>query len=141
MIKLLRWIGILPAAIAGWYLALFVALIFHGLLDSFCPPDEVTSGMCNASWYPFASRSVICFGAALSAFLVVFFSSLVAPSHRGTVAWVSYLVGAVLALYMAVFASRYASHYLELFSAVAMGLFAVWAVHRFLLPGRVERGT
>jgi len=141
MIKLLRWIGIVPAAIVGWYLALFIALIFHGMLDSFCPPDEVTSGMCNASWYPFASRSVICLGAALSAFLVVLLSSLVAPSHRGTIAWTSYSVGAVLALLMAISASRYASHYLEFFSAVAAGLLAVWAVHRFLLPKHVERGT
>ena len=53
----------------------------------------------------------------------------------------AYVVGAIIALYMAVSASRYASHYLELSSALAAGLLAVWAVHRFLAPKRVVLGT
>ena len=141
MINLLRWIGILPAAIAGWYLALITGLLLLAALDSLCPPEEVVSGMCNASWYPLASRLLMCFGAALSAFLVVLVSSLVEPSQRKAVAWLAYVVGAVIAFYMAVSASRYASHYLELGSALAAGLLAVWAVHRFLAPKRVAPGT
>ena len=141
MINLLRWIGIVPTVIAGWYLALITGLFLFASLDSLCPPEELVSGMCNASWYPLASRLLICFGAALSAFLVVLVASLVAPSHRKAVAWLSYVVGAVIAFYMAVSASRYASHYLELGSALAAGLLAVWVVHRFLAPERVVLGT
>jgi hypothetical protein len=122
----LRWLGIAPAALAGWYLAIAIGLYVHGLLDSFCPPDDVVSGMCLASWYPLASRVVICFGAALAAFLVVVASAFVAPSHRYRVAWIAFAIGAGVALVMSVAASTY----MELFVALTAGLFAVWIVRR-----------
>lgn len=140
MINLLRWIGIVPTVIAGWYLALITGLFLFASLDSLCPPEELVSGMCNASWYPLASRLLICFGAALSAFLVVLVASLVAPSQRKAVAWVAYAIGAVIAFYMAILASRSSSHYLELMTALIAGLLAVWAVHRFPAPKRSVLG-
>lgn len=126
--NLWRWIGVLPAALAGWLLGLATGLFLYGRLASLCPADQMVSGLCGASWYPLASQAVVCFGAALAAFLVVLLPSLVAPSHRITVAWVAFVSGAILAAVLAWLAASPA----ELASALAAGLLAVWAVRKFV---------
>lgn len=124
----LRWIGLLPAALAGWVLAFFIALAMFGWLDSFCPPEEMVSGMCGASWYPLASQAVVCFGAGLSAFFVVGAAAWVAPSHRRVVAWVSFGVGASIAVLVGVVSGG--GLIAELITALASGLLAVGLVHK-----------
>jgi hypothetical protein len=130
MINALRWVGVVPAAVFGWYLALVIGLVLHSVLGSLCPPQEIISGMCTAFWYPLASRSLFCAGAALSAFFVVLFASLVSPSHSRQVAWVVYSVGAGVAVSMTISISRYDLHLSELISAFVAGLLAVLAVYR-----------
>ena len=124
----LRWLGIIPAAVAGWFLAFFIGHRVLGIVDSLCPPEEIVSGDCVAPWYPLASQITICFGVGLSAVLVVAFATLVAPSHRQVVAWVSYGLGASVALAMSGFASP--GMIPELLSALGGGLLAALVAHR-----------
>lgn len=128
-VSVLRWLCVAPAAIAGWLLALVIALAVLGLVDSLCPPEEMVSGMCGAPWYPLASRAVVCFGAGLSALLVVGLAAWVAPSHRRVVAWASFGLGAAIAIVLAGVASDVFSA--ELLSALGGGLLGV-ALARWL---------
>lgn len=136
--RLVRWILVAPAAIAGWVFALFVGLLVLGFVDSLCPPEEVVSGLCGASWYPFASRAVVCFGAGLSALLVVGLAAWVAPSHREAVSWVCFGLGAAVAILFAGAAPGLLSA--ELVSALGGGLLGVAAAH-YLQKGATRRSV
>ena len=127
MIQVLRWTAIIPACILAWYVALFVGIYILGIVDGFCPPDQVISGFCQASWYPTAERVVICFGTALSAILVVLTAAIIAPTNRILVSRLALGVGAVIATVMAIQLGTY----LELISALAAGTLGVLAVGYF----------
>jgi hypothetical protein len=127
MIVWLRWLGVIPAAFAGFYSALIIGIYADGRLFDLCPPDLVVSGQCTAAWYPMAERGVMCFGAALAALLVVLFSALMAPSHRTIISWAAFAVGATVAIYGAVSSSSYA----ELAAALFAGLVATQVIRRF----------
>ena len=125
MTRELRWLALIPACIAAWWVALFAGLFLHSVLLSFCPPEMTDSGIfCDAEWYPAAKRILICFGAALSAVFVVLTAAIVAPSHRILVSFIAFGVGAVVATVMAAQIGRYA----ELASALAAGILASFAV-------------
>jgi len=122
MLTGLRWALILPAAWAGWSLALILGIGAHSLLEKLCPKDQVVSGMCVAPWFSYAEKAVFCGGAAVAAALIVLFTTLVAPGHRPTVALLAFTLGCVGASYMAVAADAYA----ELATAVVVGLLVTW---------------
>jgi hypothetical protein len=106
-------------------LALFAGIYLDGVLFSFCPPNLVAYGMfCDAEWFPAAERSLICFGAASSAVLVVLTAAFVAPSRKIVVALIALAVGAVVAAAMAIPHGKYA----EFLSAVTAGALAALAV-------------
>jgi hypothetical protein len=131
MIRVLRWISVVPACIAAWYVALFTGIIVHSRVFSLCPPELVAYGVfCDAKWFPAAERAVMCFGAALAAVLVVLTATVVAPSHRILISRVALGVGTIVAVVMAVRLGQYA----ELLSAVCAGalatLFIGWAIMR-----------
>jgi hypothetical protein len=129
MIRRLRWISLVPACIAAWYVALFTGIFLHGILFSYCPQNLVAYGMfCDAEWFPAAERSLMCFGAALSAVLVVLTAAAMAPTHKITVARVALAVGAVVAVIMAIHIGKYA----EFISAVFAGALAALAVDLLL---------
>jgi hypothetical protein len=125
MILSIRWLILIPACIAAWYVALFAGILLHGVLFSYCPPSMVAYGtFCDAEWFPTAERILICSGAALSAVFVVTTASLVAPAHRIFVSRLACGVGAIVATIMAVKLGTYA----ELISAIAAGVLAAIAV-------------
>ncbi len=124
MIQVFRWLALIPACITAWYVALFIGLYAHGIVDSFCPPELVVSGFCEASWFPAAEQAVICFGVALSAFLVVLTAALVAPTHRVLASKAALVVGTVVAIIFAVETDTY----FELAAAVLAGILGVLVV-------------
>ena len=124
MIQVLRWLALIPACVAAWWLALFIGLYIRSVVNTFCPPELVVSGFCEASWYPAAESAVICFGVALSAFLVVVTAALVAPTHRVLASKFALASGSVIAIYFAVGTGAY----LALAAAVLAGILALLVV-------------
>jgi hypothetical protein len=126
----IRWILVIPSALAAWYVAfifslLVVAIVVGPCIDSDYPQPR----FCEAPWVQFAlAHSVpIRFGIGLSAVLVVIASAAVAPYHRVAVAWAALGVGAIFASVMGYRADAVA----EAAVAVASGLLAAVCVSLF----------
>jgi hypothetical protein len=119
---------VVPAAVAGWYLALIVGLLVHSGIESLCPPDQMVSGRCAAPWFPYASNAVSAFGAGLAAVLVIAFAVVAAPGHRVIVARASFVTGLVVATYMLWQTSAIA----EFIAAAVCGLLTVVVLQRYL---------
>ena len=107
MLQVFRWLALIPACIAAWFIALAVGLYVRGIVASFCPPEFVISGFCEAPWYPAAEKSVIAFGVALSAFLVVLTAAAVAPTHRILAAKAALTIGTAVAIAFAAGTGEY----------------------------------
>jgi hypothetical protein len=126
MLKWLRWLAVVPAAYAGFVGAAAFGLLELHVIDSFCPPDQWVSGFCEAPWYEKAFSVAECLGAAVAAFLVVSFASVVAPAHRKLVAILAFVAGAGFAVYFGVSADKY----IALVIALLAGALAVTMVFR-----------
>jgi len=87
-------------AVVGWFVVLFLGLAAVGVLDSFCPPEEMVSGSCQADWYGPAVDALIVAFSGLSAVVVVLAPTLMAPSRKIAVAAVAFGCGAAVALSM-----------------------------------------
>jgi hypothetical protein len=94
----IRWVAVVPAAVAGWWIVVVVAIALHGLVFSFCAPEDVVSGACVAPWFLRFESALLNCSVALSAILVVLVPTVIAPAHRRLVAWGSYVSGAIVAL-------------------------------------------
>lgn len=79
-LRVLRWILVIPAAVAAWCSVLVAGIA------TLTPPESVGSLGVN----------VVIFS-MLSAVAVVSTSVLVAPAHKKRIAWISWLVGAATA--------------------------------------------
>lgn len=129
--KILRWLALIPACIAAWYVALFLGLVLRSFLFSLCPPDLVSYGIfCDAAWFQPAETTLIAICAGISAALVVFTAVVTAPTHRVTVAWIALASGILVATVMGIRTELYAA----LASAVVAGFFSVATVLRFAKP-------
>jgi hypothetical protein len=93
-----RWICVIPAAWAAFYIALLISMVCFQTLNGLCPGSEVHSGLCGNGWVVPATFVI---GAAIAPALVILAGTLTAPSHRPYVAWALYVTGAL-------FASRFA---------------------------------
>lgn len=94
----IRWFVTVPAAVAGWWLVVVVAIALHGFVSSFCASQDMVSGACVAPWFLRFETALLYSSIALSAILVVLIPTVVAPAHRGLVAWVALASGAIVAL-------------------------------------------
>lgn len=121
MITFMRWLGLIPAAISGWYLALMLGIFLLALAERTCPAENRVSGICTAWWFGYIEKLIVYIGVAVAAFLVVIFPTLMAPSHRYLVAGSIFLLGALVAGYLAWELSAWG----EFLAAVAAGLSAV----------------
>ena len=101
-IVVIRWILVPFAAWLAWVVAVFAAYELDALATYLCPENMMVSGMCTARWYDAAFDAIVCFGAAMAAALIVLLCTLIAPARREQVARVTYLVGAIAAIMMAV---------------------------------------
>jgi hypothetical protein len=126
-VRWVRWLLLVPGAWLAWSVALVSGMAVHSALESLCPPEQVISGMCTATWFRYAERITICAGVGLAAALILLTSTLIAPSHRAIVIVATLCVGSAAALVMGVLASAYA----ELATALVVGgLTTVWLLRR-----------
>lgn len=117
----------MPAALAGWYLALFIGMFLLGFAESLCPPEDMVSGACLARWFDPVQTAIIYFSASLAAFLVVLFPTWMAPSHRNRVARSAFSVGALVAAFLAWSTLAWG----EFIAAIIAGLLAVLLIKRW----------
>ena len=90
------------AAWLAWTVAFAVGFELEALATYLCPADKVVSDMCTASWYGPVFDAIMSFCAALAAGLIVLLCTLIAPTSRERVARLMYLVGASVAIWMAI---------------------------------------
>lgn len=94
----LRWLLVLPAAMAGWYLALVTGLLLHAGAEALCPPADQVSGLCIAGWFQTVEECLLVLTAALAATLVVLLPALTSPKQRHRVGLIAFIAGTMLAL-------------------------------------------
>jgi hypothetical protein len=133
MSRIIRWVLVLPAALAAWYAALFISIALYEGVEALCPFGQVVSGQCVAPWFVDASDAFIAFGAALAAALVVSACTFVAPTHRRHVAIATFVVGAVVAIMMG-WATFVAATITAIISGAVVLVFLLWRLAPVSLP-------
>ncbi|MCK9638156.1 hypothetical protein V3O24_14900 [Methylobacter sp. Wu8] len=98
MINVLRWIAVAPITILGFAIGLFLSLLLHDGIRVLRSKDEMISGICIAQWFHYVEITVFCFGAALTACLVIALAVLIAPSRRVGVALAVFGIGCMVAI-------------------------------------------
>lgn len=99
MFETLRWLLIVPVAVAGWFTAFVGALELHGLVYYFCPAEYQVSGVCNHPAAMAAQQALVVLGAAVSAALVVLLPTLTAPAYKQQVAAGAWSLGFGVAIW------------------------------------------
>jgi hypothetical protein len=99
IVRTMRWILAVPAAVAGWYLGVIAALGIRQLGERLCPVEYIVSGTCHAPWSSFATDFALVAGSLVCGSLVVLLPALIAPAHRGRVALIAYAAGLAAAAY------------------------------------------
>ena len=129
MKTIVRWILVLPAAIAAWYLVFFAGIFVHGIVEhALCPTPEFISETCVNDRVIRILHGVIVLFVALSAVAVMLAVVITAPSEKLLMTWVAFAVGSGVAIFMAVVAKSPA----EGAAAVAAGLLTALAIRRRL---------
>ena len=100
--RVLRWIMLPIVCIAAWIASLFAGIVAHSVAESFCPADQMVSGMCVAPWFETLDDWLSRFFSAFAAALIVASCYFTAPAARALVAWIVFAAGAVYALWIAV---------------------------------------
>jgi len=128
MMRLVRWILIVPAAVVAWYAAFLLGLVILAGIDALCPAKQAVSGLCVAPWYSAASTAVICVGAGLAAVLIMLTCTWLAPSNKQQVAILTFVVGAVVASLMGLSAGAFA----PMVASIGAGALVLWGLTRRL---------
>ncbi len=126
ILRTVRWILVPLAAAAGWYAAFVGGIALLTAAKAFCPPDQMVSGSCVATWWQPVETVIFCFSTALAAVLVVGAAFLAAPSHRRQVAWIVFGGGGLVAVWMMIETGKYWAGA----SALAAGLATAWWLAR-----------
>jgi hypothetical protein len=99
IVRTMRWILAVPAAVAGWYLGVIAALGMHQLGERLCPVEYIVSGLCHAPWSSFVTDFALVTGSLVCGCLTVLLPALIAPAHRHRVAQLAYAGGLAAAAY------------------------------------------
>jgi hypothetical protein len=127
--KCLRWIAVVPSAIVAWVIVFVVSLYLLGRAERlFCPAEFLSSSGCYVSWWRDVERGATILGASLAGVLVVVVATVVAPSHKKSVAWWSYGAGAVVAVFMGLLSSLF----MEMMATLLAGGLAAVALSRMV---------
>ena len=90
----LRWLLVIPAVYVAWHLAIVAGMLLLALAESFCPAEQVVSGMCIAPWFERAETVIFLFSAGLAAVLfigVAYMMGVETPAFRSeppVVGWI-----------------------------------------------------
>jgi hypothetical protein len=121
MLRIFRWVLLIPAAVAAWFVALFLGIALLGVLAR-----QVVSGMCMAPWYDGASAVIVAFGAAMAAVFIMMACTAIAPTHKRVASVVTFACGVLVAAAMGIPSGEYAA----LVAAVVAGAVALWMLLR-----------
>ena len=119
----LRMALTVPAAIAGWYIGVIVALLVHQVDQKLCPSEYIVSGTCGAPWSSFVSGMALASGSLVCGAFTVLLPTLVAPSHRARVALLAYGLGLTGSVYWLLH-----DHWVPVAWAAIAGAIALWRV-------------
>jgi hypothetical protein len=89
--QLIRWILLVPATLLGWWLIVFLGILFYETTDLFCAKLDA----CQVPLLEFLQRLTIDFFAAVAAAVVVLIPALIAPNYSRLIARVAYMLGAL----------------------------------------------
>lgn len=124
---LLRWFAIFPAVYVSWHFSLILGMVMLAVAESFCPQDQTVSGLCVAAWFEWVEAVIFIFSAGLAALVVVASAAMVAPAYRVWVAWVTFISGCLVAVYLGWITGGMK----ELIAAVTGGFVSVFMVIRW----------
>jgi hypothetical protein len=126
MRALIRWVLLVPAAIAAWYAVFIAGIVVHQTIERrACPAGELVSGGCANPTVVRLLHVVVYVFVALSAVAVVATATAMAPSARRLVAGAAFVVGAGVAIWFSVTAKAYG----EGAGAICAGLATVMVVY------------
>jgi len=77
---------------------LLIGIAGSSVLDSFCPPDLMISGICTAPWHGPAMTGLEMLCAAIAAVGFIVLPTAVAPAYQGRVAVACFVVGGLLTI-------------------------------------------
>src|SRR5678809_1582191 len=97
---ILRWILMPVVCFAAWFAALFVGIIAHSVAESFCPQDQMVSGMCYGPWLRRSTLGLFASSPLLPPHSLFLLRISSAPASRHLVAWSVFAAGAVAALWI-----------------------------------------
>lgn len=99
--RVLRWILILPACVGVWMLSAYGGAWLIEAAQRLCPENQIQSGMCMAPWFRWLELGIMVGSTAATAALIVAAAWLLAPDFKRQVAWIVYVLGALVAFGMA----------------------------------------
>jgi MFS family permease len=126
--RIIRWLLVLPFAVAGWYLGLLAGLLVYQIGESTCPTKYIVSGFCTAPWSHAVYLFALAFGAGMAGAAVVALPTLVAPEKQIWVAAVALILGIVAATYMLFTTTAW----LPFVAALICGSVSLWLIKRNL---------
>ena len=123
----LRWLVLLPAAAAAFYLAIAATIATHYLVEQhLCPAANFDRGICSNRTLGVILELIKHGGAALTVIAVAGVAVIVAPSHKRPVLWAALALVLLLAAWFA-----YAGTAGSLFvAALAGGVLAATVIPR-----------
>ena len=127
--RALRWLVLLPASAATFYLAIAATIATHYLVEQhLCPAADFDRGICSNRTLGVILEVIKHGGAALTVIAVAGVAVIVAPSHKRPVLWAALAVLLLLAAYFG-----YAGTAGSLFvAALAGGVLAATVILRWL---------
>ena len=125
----LRWLLLLPASAAAFYLAIAATIAAHYLVEQhLCPAADFDRGICSNRTLGVVLEVIKHGGAALMVIVVAGVAVMVAPSHKRQVLWATLALLLLLAAWFG-----YAGNAGSLFvAALAGGVLAATAIPRLL---------
>ena len=130
--RALRWLVLLPAAAAAFYLAIAATIATHFLVEQhLCPAADFDRGICSNRALAVVLEFIKHGGAALTVIAVAGVAVIIAPSHRRPVLWAALGLVLLLAAYFG-----YAGSAGSLFVAALAGSVLAAAVILRLLRAR-----
>ena len=95
--RVIRWILILPAAIAAWFVALILCILVLVSVGSLCV-SKGSHGQCVEPWFGQVQNAILPFGAGLAAALIMITCTWLARTHKRLVAIATFVVGTIVAI-------------------------------------------
>ena len=136
--KVFRWVLVIPSSIAGYFICMFLGMANILVFEKICPEQYIVSEMCTAGYMKYVENISLIVFPSLAAVLVVLFPFLMAPSNKFKVSGISYVIGAVIAVYIGIETKAY----LILSTVLVSGAITLYIIHRVItVPSKSMQPT